>query len=71
MAGSRKDTRSAAESPQSAGAAPETAAEAQPSPTATPVKTHRIRTQSAEDRPRAGGHVLTERGWVPETRQEK
>jgi len=37
----------------------------------TPVKRYRVTPAADDTRPRAGGHVLTERGWVPETRQEK
>lgn len=40
--------------------------------TPDPIKRIRIKPANEADRPRAGGHVLTDRGWVPEaTHQEK
>ncbi|OLF07751.1 hypothetical protein BLA60_25820 [Actinophytocola xinjiangensis] len=35
-----------------------------------PVKRIRVNPPRDVDRPRAGGHVLTERGWVPDQPQE-
>jgi hypothetical protein len=55
--------------PPAAGASPDDAGESSTTEP-TPVKKIRVRPQSNADRPRAGGHVLTERGWIPENRQE-
>ncbi|HEV2784690.1 MAG TPA: hypothetical protein VGX25_35345 [Actinophytocola sp.] len=44
------------------------AATAQPSPPAVPLRRVRIRHEPAE---RAGGYVLTQRGWVSQTPQRE